>query len=173
MIRKIEADEYPRLKAWVESFEHANGFIAIQPKDPRSAPELAWTHEPGVPECPSPIVHDGKLFAVRNGGVVTCLATQTGEQKFQGRFASGGPYYASIVLGDGKLFLASQRGKLSVLSADENHELLGTFDVGESIHATPALVPHQLLVRSKHHLWSFGTPGERNLRGSQRPECIV
>lgn len=157
---KIQADEYPRLKDWVDSFEHANGFIAIQPENRNSIPKLVWTHEPGVPECPSPIIHDGKLFAVRNGGVVTCLSTGTGEQLFQGRFAAGGPYYSSIVMGDGKLYFASQRGQLTILSADEHHETLASYDLGESIHATPALVPNGLVLRSKSHLWLFGARQE-------------
>ena len=155
---KIQADEYPRLKAWVDSFEHANGFIAIRPDELNSIPELVWTHEPGVPECPSPIICNGKLFAVRNGGVVTCLDTTSGKQLFQGRYASGGPYYASIVFGENKLYLASERGHLTILSADEKHKVLATYDVGESIHATPALIPQHLVVRSKKHLWLFGMP---------------
>lgn len=170
--QKIQADEYPRLKEWVDSFEHANGFIALQPGKLHSIPKLVWTHEPGVPECPSPIIYDGKLFAVRNGGVVTCLETETGNQLFQGRFAAGGPYYASIVGGDSKLFFASQRGQLTVLSADEKHEKLGSYDVGESIHATPALVPAGLVIRSKNHLWLFAAPQESDEAVKDSPQVV-
>ena len=153
--QKIQADEYPQLKAWVNSFEHANGFIALKPGASNTVPELAWRHEIGVPECPSPLIHDGKLFAVRNGGVVTCLDVETGNLFFQKRIASGGPYYAALVMGDDKIYLASQRGHLSVLSAVEQPELLSTVDLGESIHATPALASGCLVVRSQKHLWLF------------------
>lgn len=152
---KIQADEYPRLKAWVDSFEHANGFIALRPNDQNSVPELAWKQEVGVPECPSPIVHDGKLFAIRNGGVVTCLEIETGKRLFQKRIASGGPYYAALVVGDEKIYLASERGHLTILSADQQPNVLATVDLGESIHATPVLASGNLIVRSQNHLWLF------------------
>ena len=159
---QVQADEYSRLKAWVDSFEHANGFVALRPNNQNAIPELAWRQEVGVPECPSPIVYDGNLFAVRNGGVVTCLEIKTGKQLFQKRIASGGPYYAALVVGDKKIYLASQRGHLTILSADQRPTVLATADLGESIHATPALVPGRLIVRSQNHLWLFGeSPGQK------------
>ncbi len=158
---RIQTDEYPRLKAWVDSFEHANGFIALRPGEQNTVPKLAWQHEVGVPECPSPIVLDGKLFAVRNGGVVTCLDAETGKLLFQERLASGGPYYAGIVSGDKKIYLASQRGRLTILSTSEQPRVLATADLGESVHATPVLASGYLIVRSQNQLWLFGGPPDR------------
>jgi outer membrane protein assembly factor BamB len=152
---KIQPDEYPQLKAWVDSFEHANGFVALRPDDTNSVPELAWKQAMGVPECPSPILFDGKLLAVLNGGVVTCLELETGKRLFQKRIAPGGPYYSAPVMGDNKIYLASQRGQLTILSANEQPSVLATADLGESIHATPALASGHLIVRSQNHLWVF------------------
>ncbi len=152
---QIQADEYPYLQRWVDSFEHANGFIALKTDELNSVPKMAWQQEDGVPECPSPIIIDGKLLAVRNGGVVTCLDVATGKQVFQDRIAPGGPYYSAPVMGDNKIFLASQRGHLSILSAGDQPKLLSKIDLGESIHATPALVTGSIIVRSQNHLWLF------------------
>ena len=123
-----------------------------------SPPTLAWEHANGVPECPSPIVIDGKIFMVRNGGVVTCVDAKDGKEIFKERLAGSGPYYASPVAGDGKLYLASEHGVLSILSALGDAKAFATKDLGEPIWATPALVDEQVLVRSEKHLWLFGVP---------------
>ncbi len=152
---QIEASEWPRLQEWVDSFQHANGFIALRIGDAKSAPELVWRAETGVPECPTSLIIGDRLFAVRNGGVVTCLDIADGKSLLRERVAPGGPYYASPVMGNEKIFLASARGALTVLSAKTPFNVLSTIELGEPIWATPALSTGALIVRSEHHLWLF------------------
>ncbi len=165
---QIEASEWPRLQEWVDSFQHANGFIALRIGDAKSAPELVWRAEIGVPECPTSLIVGDRLFAVRNGGVVTCLDIADGKPLFRERVAPGGPYYASPVMGDEKIFLASARGALSVLSATAPFHVLSTIELGEPIWATPALSPGSLIVRSEHHLWLFENNLESEGRATKR-----
>ena len=165
---QIEASEWPRLQKWVDSFQHANGFIALRIGDAKSAPELVWRAEIGVPECPTSLIVGDRLFAVRNGGVVTCLDIADGKSVFRDRVAPGGPYYASPVMGDEKIFLASARGALSVLSAKTPFHVLSTIELGEPIWATPALSPGALIVRSEHHLWLFENNLESEGRATKR-----
>lgn len=157
----VRADEWPRIHSWMEPWNHANGLIALSPGDAGSTPSLAWQYETGVPECPTPLVLSGRLYTVRNGGVVTCLEAASGALHYQERIASGGPYYASPVGGDGKIYLASARGTLTVLAAETKPTLLDSRDLGEAIWATPALFGDQLIVRSERHLWLFGSVPER------------
>jgi outer membrane protein assembly factor BamB len=110
-----------------------------------------------VPECPTPIIYKDRLYAVRNGGVVTCLKADTGELLFQDRCVAGGPYYASMVAGDGKVFLASARGTVSILAADSEPRVLATVDLKESISATPAIADSQIIIRSNKHVWMFSS----------------
>jgi outer membrane protein assembly factor BamB len=109
----------------------------------------------GVPECPTPVICGGRLYAVRNGGVVTCLDVESGDELFQSRLISGGPYYASPVAGDGKIYMASERGTVSVLSAEATPRVLSSLDLGEKIWATPAVSLGNLFIRSEKHLWRF------------------
>ncbi len=105
----IDSTEWPHIHAWMEPWTHANGLLAIKPGDADAAPNMVWQHASGVPECPSPLLFQDRLYEVRNGGVVTCLDAKSGEQLFHDRIAGPGPYYASPIVGDKKIYLASAR----------------------------------------------------------------
>ena len=68
-----------------------------------------------------------------------------------------GGYYASLVAGDGRLYVASLAGKLTVIKAGgDKPEILHQADFGERILATPAIVGERLYVRTTTKLWAFG-----------------
>ncbi len=83
----ISESEWPRIKTWMEPWKHANGILGIQLASLGQAPSLAWEQASGVPECPTPICIAEKIYAIRNGGMVTCLDAKTGQQVFQKRLA--------------------------------------------------------------------------------------
>ena len=73
------------------------------------------------------------LYFVQDGGIVTTVRPETGEVLKRGRLKdAGGQYYASPVAADGKVFVVSTDGKLSVLKAGEQWESLATSDLGKS-----------------------------------------
>ncbi len=154
----IEEAEWPRMQGWVDSFQHANGFLALRMDETGEAPQRLWQQEKSVPECPTPLCADGLLYAVRNGGVLTCLDMGTGKELFRQRMLPGGPYYASPVLGGGRIYFASARGEIAVVSAGRNPVLFSRLDLQEPVWATPALSGGCLIVRSKSTLWAFGDP---------------
>ena len=153
---EITAEEWKKLVAWVDGFAHLNGFFAIRPAQGDHPAEIAWQFPRGVPECPSPLVHEGRLYAVMNGGVATCLDAKTGELVFQERLGPRGPYYASLVAGDGKIYAASARGEVTVFEAAERLKVYSQTDLGERIMATPALADGAVFVRAEQHLFAFG-----------------
>ena len=63
------------------------------------------------------------------------------------RVGAGGSYFASPVLGDGKIYLAGENGTVVVLRNSANYEELARNDMGESILATPAIADGRLLIR--------------------------
>lgn len=151
----ITRAEWPRIHRWMESWKHANGLIAIDvSKD--GEPVLAWEHAKGVPECPTPIVIEGRIYMVRNGGLVTCLDSMNGQVQFQDHLASGGPYYASPVYGAGKIYFASSRGVVTIVDIQASTpKVVSKSDLGEGIYATPALCRAGVVLRSEGHLWRF------------------
>jgi outer membrane protein assembly factor BamB len=60
------------------------------------------------------------------------------------------------VAGDGKIFLASHSGVVSVLRASGRQELLASNSLDEEIFATPAIANGRLYVRTVSALYCFG-----------------
>ena len=76
--------------------------------------------------------------------------------KNNARAAGGGGYYASPVAGDGKVYLASRDGVLTVLKAGPKWEVLSSHDFGEQIMATPVIASGRIFVRTEEALYCFG-----------------
>src|SRR5439155_19183467 len=101
---------------------------------------VLWRYEKFTPFCASPLLYDGRVFTVKDGGILTCLDAKTGQARKSGRVMGTGNYYASPVGGDGKLYLLSQRGTLSVVSAADQWQVLHSAEFGEECFATPAIL---------------------------------
>lgn len=68
-----------------------------------------------------------------------------------------GGYFASPVAAEGKLFLASEDGKVAVVRAGKDWNVLAVNDVGENCYATPALSEREIYLRTDEALYRFDT----------------
>jgi outer membrane protein assembly factor BamB len=93
---------------------------------------------------------------VKDGGIFSVLDPKTGKVLKQTRLKATGNYYASPVAGDGKVYLMSQNGELTVLSASNGWEELHTVSFESDGHATPAIADGRLYVRVGARLYCFG-----------------
>ena len=125
-----------------------------------SGTHIEWHQNRGVTEVPTPVIYEGRLYVVRNGGIVHCRDPRDGSQFFRGRLGSIGGYYASPVAGDGKIYFASDRGVITVIASGDTLEVLARNDLEERIMATPALVAGRIYVRTAAHLYAFGSKME-------------
>ena len=120
---------------------------------------VRWHQEKSLPNVASPLVYQDVLYLIRNGGILTTLDPESGavlkRMRLRGAIES---YYASPVAGDGRIYIASELGKLSVLSAGRNPEVLALNDFHEEIYATPALADGQIYVRTKTALYCLQEP---------------
>jgi outer membrane protein assembly factor BamB len=138
---------------------YQNSLLAIRPGGDGdiSGTHIAFQVKRGAPEVPSPLYYEGRIYMVRNGGILTVIDAKTGKEAYeQTRLSPGGIFYASPVAGDGKVYLASDAGVLIVLKSSDKHEVLSETDLGDTIRATPAIVDGVVYVRSAGHLWAFG-----------------
>jgi len=116
-----------------------------------------WRNTKHMPFCASPLHTAGIVFTVKDGGFLSSLDAKDGQLLKRDRLASGsGNYYSSPVVGDGKVYLLSDRGKLTVVSAAKEWEELWSSDFGEPVYATPALVGGKIYLRTGGHLYCFG-----------------
>ena len=149
----INRAEWQKLLDWIDTFPYENALMAIKPD---ASAEIVWRVEKGIPECPSPLYYDGHVIMVKNGGLTTCVDAKNGEIQFSEYLGAGGPYYASPVAGDGKIYAASVRGTVTVFKAGKKLKVISRNDLGERISATPALVDGKIYVRTDKHLYAFG-----------------
>jgi outer membrane protein assembly factor BamB len=118
--------------------------------------QIVFRHEKGMPGMAGALLYQGVLYVVRNA-VVTTFDPETGRQLRQERIKDAlGEYYASPVAGDGKLYLASLDGKVTVLKAGADWQVLSTADLGEPVIATPAIADGHVFIRTEKTLYAFG-----------------
>jgi outer membrane protein assembly factor BamB len=120
---------------------------------------VLWKYGKTLPYCPSPVFTNNLVFMVKDGGIVSCLDAKTGRLTKQGRVSGTAGYYSSPVAGDGKVYLLSQRGELTVISAEPQWRELSSAKFGEDAYATPAIVDGRIYLRTAGHLYCFGTHG--------------
>ena len=54
-----------------------------------------------------------------------------------------------------KVFVANTEGQITVLKASGAWEVLGVNELGEAVHATPALSDGRVYVRTRSSMYSF------------------
>lgn len=137
-----------------------NLMLAVKPGGQGDITEthVVWKFRKGLPYVSSPLFYDGRLYLVKDGGLMTSVDAKTGEALYtQQPLGTPGNYYASPVAADGRIYLCSSLGKVTVIKAGgDKPEILHQADFGARILATPALVGNQLYVRTATHLWAFG-----------------
>lgn len=136
-----------------------NLILSIKPGALGEATEshVRWTQRKQVPFCASPIYHEGMIFTVKDGGIVSCWDAESGKALKMLRLEAPATaeYYCSPTYGDGKLYLANQHGVVTVLSADKSCEQLNMAEFGEEIFASPAIVDGKIFLRTNAGLYCF------------------
>lgn len=122
-------------------------------------PRLLWRHDKGFESViPSLLHHQGILYSVKNGGILTSFDAATGEVTKTARIPGAlGGYSASPVLAEGMLYFASEEGKVAVIRPGRQWELAHLNDLQEEIFATPALSSGKIFLRTASALYCFGS----------------
>jgi outer membrane protein assembly factor BamB len=116
-----------------------------------------WRYSRSLPNAPSPLMYQGVLYMMRDGGIFTALDPKSGSVHKQGRVGGApGAYFASPVGADGKVYTMSEDCKLSVIRAGTDWEPLATFPFDGSCYATPAVSDGKIYVRTNSALYCFG-----------------
>ena len=125
-------------------------------------PRELWRYERsfnGV--IPSPLVYQGVLYFIKNGGILETLDAKTGEVLQRGRLRDAiGGYSASPVAAGGLIYFASEDGVVTALEAGREWNIAATSDLGEPVFATPALSRGEVFVRAGGSLYCFRKPAQ-------------
>jgi outer membrane protein assembly factor BamB len=150
----LQEAEWEAYRNRVSTMASDHGLLAIRVDGVK--PSLIWRENTSIPEVPSPLLYKGRLFLVRNGGVVTCLDAVAGKVIYRARIGAPGAYFASPIAAAGRIYMASSEGVLTVLSADGDQlKVLSRAEIGEEIVATPAIAGKAIYVRTARGLFAY------------------
>lgn len=114
----------------------------------------------GLPYVPSPLVMDGLMYLLGDGGILKVVDFKTGKQLYEERVngsAGSSKFFSSPAAGDGKVFAGSQQGDLIVLKAGPKFEQLSANKLDSPINASMAIGDGRLYVRTEKMLWCIGS----------------
>jgi outer membrane protein assembly factor BamB len=152
------APEWAGLLATVSQMTAEHGLLAIKSggRGDVTATNVVWREKRSVPEVPSPLVFENRVYYVRNGGILTCLDAASGRVVYRERLGAPGPYYSSPIAAGGRLFIGSGDGALVVFAPGDALKVLARNELGEPIFATPAVSAEGILyVRTPSTLYAF------------------
>ncbi len=121
---------------------------------PESA--VAWRTTDSTPDSPCPVVTNGLLFVVSDGGIARCLDAKTGVEKWKERLP--GEYKASPLAADGRVYFLNLAGRCTVAAAAEKFEKLADNQLDDATIASPAVADGKLYLRGKKALYCVGKP---------------
>jgi len=150
-------EEWAGMAAYLKANEDT--LVAIRPGDDDAAASdrVAWRADRGLSEIPSPLYYRDRLYFVRDGGMLTSYDAATGRVVIdRRRLGVLGQYVASPVAASGRIYVTSRSGTVVVFGAGDELQVLARNELGEDVHATPAIADDTLYVRSAEHLWAFG-----------------
>jgi len=139
--------------------EAQNGTLAVKPSDKGGRQDnsaVVWKHTQGAAYVATPLLYNGILWLVEDGGIVTKISSETGKVIEKRRLPGIGNYYASPVSVDGKIIFASEQGFVSVLAVSPQWNVLSSHDYGERIYATPMAAGGRLYIRTERALYCYG-----------------
>jgi outer membrane protein assembly factor BamB len=159
--RTISADEWSQQLQNLEKIRAGygtHGMLAIPIDSQGSLKEeqVRTLDTNSIPEVPSPLYHDGHVYYVKNGGILTCLELATGKRVYRIRTRGTGTHYASPIIADGKLFSLAGNGLVSVIRLGPRPMILASNDLGEETYASPAIVDGTIYIRTHTRLYAFG-----------------
>lgn len=158
---RITAPDWVRLEREVMIDDW--GVQAVRLPSGERGAEKAWSYQKNVAYIASPVAVGTTYFMVENG-ILTRLDLATGELLGRQRIEGvRGKNYASPVVADGKIYLATLDGDVAVLDPETEGAVLATASFDEEIHATPAIGPDGIYLRTRAALYRFATepkPGD-------------
>lgn len=147
---------------WMDGSVYLPGgeLVSLDLPGSNAEPVVRWKTNRLRTSTASPLVFDGKAFAINSAGVLTCASTQSGEILWQERLK--GPFSASPVAGGGRIYCVNEEGLTFSLDPRKDPRQVEKGEVGETILASPAIANGRIFLRSDRQLFAFGKPGVSN-----------
>jgi outer membrane protein assembly factor BamB len=135
---------------------HGNGpslIHAVSPNGQGDVTEsrLLWTNREVGRVAGTPVVNDGLLYVGDLGGTIHCLDATTGAHVWKQE--TGAAVWGSLLLAGERLYVGNVDGRMTILRAGRQKELLGQIEMDAPIYSAPALVGDALYLASARRLY--------------------
>lgn len=127
---------------------------ALRPQD-SGTPDVVWKATKLRPATGTPLVYRDRVYSLGGAGVLNCADLKDGKVLWQQRLK--GPFSASPIAADGKVYVVSEEGVASVVQLGDEPKVLATNTMGETILATPAISGGAIYLRSDRYLYCVGS----------------
>jgi outer membrane protein assembly factor BamB len=114
---------------------------------------VAWHLPQAGPGTASPLLYEGHLYVLEDGGLLSCLDARSGKRLYRERVPGARGFTSSPWAYGGKVFCLDDAGTTHVLRAGEAFKVLGANKLGEMCWSSPAAGAGALLLRTVDHLY--------------------
>ncbi|MFA9391914.1 MAG: PQQ-binding-like beta-propeller repeat protein [Prolixibacteraceae bacterium] len=130
--------------------------LAVDPNGVGNLTELnvKWRLTSPILQLLTPIIHDGIIYTIDTKSNLMIVDALNGEILDQRRVK--GKYNASPVMANGLIYFPSSTGQTLIIHEGRTINILAENKLQGQIWATPAIVGHQLLIRSSDFLYLIG-----------------
>lgn len=113
--------------------------------------EPMFTLTQKIPYVPTPIYKDGMIFCLLDGGIVTCINSDNGEELWVERI--GGKFTGSPIWVEGKMYAIDEAGTVVVLQVGTEFKELGRVPLGDLCHSSPAVANGRMFFKTASKLF--------------------
>lgn len=134
-------------------------FTALKAGGGSAAPEVLWKSSRIKTSYPSPVYYEGRVYTLNPAGILNCSDAEDGKAVWQVRLK--GPFWATPVIADGKLYALNEEGTTFVVdltAQSDDGRIMAQNRIDDRFLATPAIAHRCLFLRSDKFLYCIGTP---------------
>ena len=112
---------------------------------------MKWMYEDEVPQIPTPVIVDGKMYMVHDRGMVTCLDAMTAKVIWKEKLK--GNFNASPIFAAGNIYFFNVKGDCTIIKPGDSFQVVAENEIRETVKAVPAFVNDKMILRTDRHLF--------------------
>jgi outer membrane protein assembly factor BamB len=116
---------------------------------------VAWKSDKKAGYVPSPLLHEGLLYAVADKGLMRCYAPPSGVVMWEHDFKA--PFYSSPVAVADRIYVFDRKGKGYVIKTGRSFEQIAVNELPKGAFATPIIRNNRIYIRTLGDFFCLGT----------------
>jgi outer membrane protein assembly factor BamB len=111
---------------------------------------VKWMYEDLVPQIPTPLIVDGKMYFVHDRGMVSCIDAMTSKPIWKHEL--DGNFNASPVYAAGNIYFFNVKGGCTIIMPGNEYREIAKNNVNETVKAVPAFTNAGMVLRTEKNL---------------------